>query len=206
MIFLGIAHLSSLLLLVQGIAAPDPRFRPRAEILAEISSAKIGCRSMDMILNERAFNLFQAQAKEYAFYQGTSEGEAVSIIYAASQAHIKAVEEAGGDRIKAGTDPVAIAKYHAYWASRCRAIKSDPIKSQFFTTRAVDEATRQPPPPAAVSAMCYKDYCPCSGKQAALDKYLCDHLQEGMDVDIQSMITGRALRALQSDMDSMPRP
>lgn len=41
---------------------------------------------------------------------------------------------------------------------------------------------------------CYKDYCPCEQPQEGMDSVLCDQLEAGLDVPIESMIAGRGFR------------
>jgi hypothetical protein len=47
---------------------------------------------------------------------------------------------------------------------------------------------------------CYKDYCPCSQPQEGMDSVLCDQLEAGVQVPIESMIAGRGGREYRRQM------
>jgi len=56
------------------------------------------------------------------------------------------------------------------------------------------EANETRAPTKAAVAMCYKDYCPCDPPQGGPDSVLCDQLEAGEDVAVDSMIAGRGMR------------
>lgn len=198
-----ILALASLAISFSAGAADQPmRFPEKAQIMAELKSANIGCRQFDMILDDYAYRLFVVQSKDAAFFEGTGEAEAVSIAYKAEEAQKKKVDESGGDLVKVAGSPSAMARYTEYWRSTCEGLKRNPFTAKFFTSR----ANQKLPPPSYVpdeyaARMCYKDYCPCIGQQSSLDKMLCDRLEEGLKVDVGSMISGRALRAAKEEID-----
>lgn len=48
---------------------------------------------------------------------------------------------------------------------------------------------------------CYKDYCPCEPPQGGPDQLICDRLEEGLSVDVEMMINGRALREARRQLE-----
>ncbi|WP_422058637.1 hypothetical protein [Sphingomonas sp.] len=57
-----------------------------------------------------------------------------------------------------------------------------------------DQPTRERP------AMCYKDYCPCDPPQGGPDQIICDQLEEGIDVPVEMLISGRGMREARRQM------
>lgn len=191
------------LLALQAAAEQPMRYEQMAQKIAELRVAKIGCRPRDMLLDERAFNLFVVQSTDAAFREGTNQAEAVSIAYAAEQAEKKAVDEGGGDLTKVGTSAPAMTRYTEFWQRRCGDIQKDAFMAKFFGRRADQKPTiPEGPPREYAGRMCYKDYCPCLGKQSSLDKMLCDRLEENLPVDVETMISGRSLRAAKEELDA----
>ncbi len=48
--------------------------------------------------------------------------------------------------------------------------------------------------------MCYKDYCPCDPPQGGPDQIICDQLEEGIDVPVEMLISGRGMREARRQM------
>lgn len=188
----------------QPSATQDMRFAEKAKMIAALSAAKIGCRPLNMILDENAFRGFVNISKEKAIWEGIGEAEAISIMYAAEQSEKKSVEASGGDLIKVEGSATKMARYTEYWRATCASLKADPTLSKFFISR--DKFDRTIPPPSTPrhsGPMCYKDYCPCQGKQSSIDMMLCDRLEEGLDVDLEMMISARSLRQAEKEMGAL---
>jgi hypothetical protein len=69
------------------------------------------------------------------------------------------------------------------------------------TSAAPDDSTSEPDTTEVATASaakypgnCYRDYCPCDPPQEGMDSVLCDQLEAGLNVPIESMIAGRGFR------------
>ena len=191
-----------LLLAVQAASDPPMRYQERAERIAQISSAGTGCHRFGMVLDDWALKLFTVQSKDLAFREGTGSSEADTIALIAAQDEQRKVDDGGGNPMRVEGSEANLNRYNAYWRDRCEAMKRDAFMMRFFPTRPSRQPDPLPPPGYASAKMCFKDYCPCQGKQSSLDKMLCDRLEEGLNVEVESMISGRALRAAQEELEA----
>lgn len=75
----------------------------------------------------------------------------------------------------------------------------------FDASRLSSKATTRPATKPATQqvSMCFKDYCPCDQPQEGMDSILCDQLEAGLEVSIESMIAGRGGREARRQMAEM---